>query len=179
VRALDWSQLGLGQPRGIAIAEDGRVLIADEGQPALLVFDRDLRPTGKLLELATEPDRGQPFRPTDVAVGPDGGAVVYDGSSVGRVRRYDASGRLAGSFDVGVREGRVAAGPDGSVWVGGPGPEGLRHFGPRGERLGEYRAEQFVGGTGEGGVTGLAVDGRGLITVAWRYPGLVTYRVQG
>jgi hypothetical protein len=179
LRALDWSALGLGLPRAIAIAADGRVLVADEGQAALHVFDRDLRPTGKLLEIATERDRAQPFRPTDVAVGPDGSVVAYDGTTVGRVRRYDRQGALAASFDVRVREGRVAVAPDGSLWVGGPGGEGLRHLGPDGERLGEYRANQFVGGTGEGGVTGLTADERGLIRVAWRYPGVVSYRVQG
>jgi sugar lactone lactonase YvrE len=178
-RSIEWSTLGLGLPRAIAIAGDGRVLVADEGGASLFVFDRELQPIGKLVDLANERDRNQPFRPSDVAVGPDGSVVVYDGSSVGRLRRYAPDGALVGSFEVGLREGRVAVAPDGTIWLGGPGPEGLRHFGPGGERLGEYRSPTFVGGLGEGGVTGLAVDARGLIRVAWRYPGLISYRVQG
>src|SRR5436190_21752620 len=46
--AWPYTSLGLGLPRGVAIDSRGRVLVADEALPALVAFDRDMRPLGRV-----------------------------------------------------------------------------------------------------------------------------------
>src|SRR5204862_320716 len=80
----EYAALGLALPRGLTIDPRGRVLVADEALPALVAFERDLSPIGRLLDAGKE-GGPLPFRPSDVATGADGGVYVYDASQ-GRVR---------------------------------------------------------------------------------------------
>jgi sugar lactone lactonase YvrE/4-amino-4-deoxy-L-arabinose transferase-like glycosyltransferase len=174
--ARSWSELGLGQPRGVAIEWDGNVVVADEGNAKLVRFSRALEQIGTVLEQPTEPDRARGMRPSEVRAHPDGSLFVYEGTTFGRVRRYNPDGSIAGTWETGQREGRVGPAPDRGFWVGGPHGRPLQRFGPNGERTAEYAPGALIGGAGEGGVSGLAEDANGRLIVAWRYLSVVVYR---
>ena len=170
--AHDWDDLGIGQPRALALHPDGSLLVAAEGENHLARFDAAWQRTQ--LSLAV-PGDARPFRPTDVRVHPDGSVYAYEGA--GRVRRARADGQVVGTWDTGVREGRLAVASDGSFWVAGSGARGVVGFAASGERLADLGANTFLGGVGEGGIAGIGVDDRGRIALAWRYAGVVAYRV--
>jgi len=170
----DWKSLGLIHPRGVTIDGAGRIVVADEGQASLIVFDRDFRPAGRLLTIETEPDRNAPFRPTDVRTGPDGGIYTYDGTT-GRARRYTPDGKIVGTWGTLPRDGRLAVAPDGSFWINAGAGSRLWRFGPDGRRIAEY-GPGFAGGGGEA-IRNLAIDSRGLIHIAWRSQNVITYRL--
>jgi sugar lactone lactonase YvrE len=124
-RMLDTGTLGLYRPRGLAIAPDGTVLIADTGRNRIV----RLRSDGSLID-TIGPEVGGPARirqPTDVAVGPDGQIFVVNGED-GEVLRLSPSGRYERDWAVlpadTERGSHLAIGADRSVWVSEP--EGRR-----------------------------------------------------
>ncbi|HEV8634678.1 MAG TPA: glycosyltransferase family 39 protein [Chloroflexota bacterium] len=175
-RSRTYAELGLGAPRALAFDRSGNLIVADEAQAALILYDRELEGRRALMDPSTDPDRARPLRPTDVRVGADDAVFAYEASTAGRVRKLRPDGTVVATWEVGVREGRLAVAPDGSFWVGGPHGRGLARFGADGNRIAEFPPTALLGGVGEGGVTGLAVDERGEVAVAWRYPSVVVYR---
>ncbi|HEY3083472.1 MAG TPA: glycosyltransferase family 39 protein [Chloroflexota bacterium] len=178
-RSRAYAELGLGAPRALAFDRDGNLIVADEGHSALIVLDRDLSGSRRLMDPTTDPDRARPLRPTDVRIASDGTIFAYEASTAGRVRKLRPDGRVVATWEVGIREGRISLAPDGSFWVGGPHGRGLAHFAADGTMIGDFPPTAIIGGAGEGGVAGLAVDERGEIAVAWRVPSVVVYRLTG
>jgi hypothetical protein len=118
-------ELGLYRPRGLGVAPDGSILVADTGGNRIV----RLAETGELLA-RIGPDVGGPERirqPTDVAVGPDGELFVVNGEG-GAVLRLTADGAYDGHWTVLAsdteRGPHLAIGPDRSLWVSEP--EGRR-----------------------------------------------------
>ena len=176
-RSRSYAELGLANPRALAFDRDGNLIVADEALPALVLLDRDLSAPRRLIDATTDPDRARPLRPTDVRVGADGAIFAYEAGSAGRVRKLRPDGAVVATWEVGVREGRLAVAPDGSFWIGGPHGRGLARFGADGAKVADFPPAAILGGAGEGGVTGLSVDGGGEIAVAWRFPMVVVYRL--
>ena len=77
-----------GKPTGIAVDDEGRVLVADTHEQRISIFS----PDGELLEthgkLGTEP--GEFIYPTDVAQGPDGTWFVSEYGGNDRVQIFDS-----------------------------------------------------------------------------------------
>jgi streptogramin lyase len=122
---LDNRDLGLYRPRGMALAPDGTILIADTGGSRIV----RLAPDGAFLA-SMGPDVGGPERlrqPTDVAVGPDGDLFVVNGEG-GALLRLGADGRYETHWSVLAsnteRGAHLAIGADRSLWV--TEPEGRR-----------------------------------------------------
>jgi DNA-binding beta-propeller fold protein YncE len=123
-------------PVAVAVAPDGRRLIADTGGHRVVVLDRDdgfVQAFGTRCDLlqgaaggCVDPDGAGPLRmgdgqllePWGVAAGPEGGTLVADTWN-GRVVRFDAAGRFVWSF------GRLSVGAPAPV-----APDQL--YGPRG-----------------------------------------------
>jgi hypothetical protein len=165
------AELGLRAPRQVAINANGEVVIDDEALPTPRVFDRELKPLRALA------DAQRPLAVTDVGTAADGSVYVYSAATPeGWVRRYAADGSLAGEWPTAVRGGHLAVAPDGSFWLSMAGPGGVVRFDAAGRRLADFPAQAMLGGTGEGGIIALAVDGAG-VHVLWRYAGVVSYRV--
>ena len=134
----------LSEPRAVAVQADGGYLVADSANNRI----RRIAPDGTIATVAgtgtTDPDAGPAgpkpalsvnlFRPTDVAVLPDGGYVVAD-SVRGVIRRVDVAGMativagtVANDPSTGIPEGadalttdigyprHVAVGADGAIW---------------------------------------------------------------
>jgi hypothetical protein len=171
----DFRALGLKLPRGLAFDGAGRLLVADEAQASLFAFGPDMAPLGRPLEPAGGP-AGRPFRPSDVEVGSDGRVYVYD-ATAGLARRLDRDGRTSGSWEVGLRNGRLGVAPDGSFWVGGPGRPVVRRFDGNGAGPVELGPGTFLGDAGED-VRAIVVDRDGRIDLLWRSGRLVSYRLQ-
>jgi sugar lactone lactonase YvrE len=117
--------LGLYRPRGLGLAPDGSLLVADTGGSRIA----RLGPDGALLA-SIGPDVGGPERirqPTDVVVSPDGGLYVVNGEG-GALLRLTADGRYEDHWSVlesnTERGAHLAIGPDQSLWV--TEPEGRR-----------------------------------------------------
>jgi sugar lactone lactonase YvrE len=175
----DYASLGLSLPKALAFAADGRLLVADEQAGLVMVFDRELRPGAHIGPAG--PGSGSStvrMAPTDVRVDRAGTIYVYEGNNAGRIRRFAADGTPMPVWDTGLQGGgRIAPVGDGSVWVSGRQEDGLRRIDASGARTGEIRPPAMVGGTGEGGVFGLAIDERGVFNVLWHYGGVISYRV--
>jgi uncharacterized protein (TIGR03663 family) len=113
-------------PRGIAVANDGTVYVADTGHKRIQVFDSKgdfLRSIG---QAGSAP--GQLNEPSSVAVDPAGHLFVADFWNA-RVQEFDSSGAYVSSFPVtawqgGYDEPQLAVGPGGRLFV--PDPAGAR-----------------------------------------------------
>jgi sugar lactone lactonase YvrE len=105
---------GLQQPRGIAVADDGRVYVAESGGGKVTVFT----PTG---EVETLLPRGSDVfvEPSDVAVDVQNLYVLDAGDS--RLWRYPLDGSeavgLAVEPELAGRARGLAVGPDGRLWI--------------------------------------------------------------
>lgn len=151
---------GSGGPTGLAVYErgalpaayDGMILNADAGRST--VFAHFVTPDGAgfrsrridfIKPRAGTGDRGRWFRPSDVAVGPDGaiyvadwydpvvgGAGMLDGKAAGRILRIAPRGaRLAvPRLDLASNAGRVAALANPAVHVRAAAADALRAAGP-------------------------------------------------
>ena len=144
----------LEAPAGVAVAADGRRLIADTGGHRIVVLDRDdafLRAFGSRCDLSkgfaggcADPDGpgplvagdGQLFEPWGVTEGPDGGTLVADTWN-GRVVSFDADGRFVRSW------GRLSSGSGSALPV-----ETDLLYGPRGIAYHGYERMVAVADTG-------------------------------
>jgi DNA-binding beta-propeller fold protein YncE len=113
---------GLQQPRGIALAPDGRIYVAEGGSGKLQVFDAAGNALGLLPQGAETIGE-----PSDVAVdsssdpASDPASIVVLDAAIGRVWRFalDGSAQPDVVIDGGLAQaGRgLTVGPDGRVWV--------------------------------------------------------------
>jgi sugar lactone lactonase YvrE len=105
---------GLQQPRGVAVADDGRVFVAEGGGGRIVAYSQDGEIVGVLPQ-----EGGLLAEPTDVTVDAEA-LYVLDGGE-GTLWRYALEGgeALAVPVDSGLlaRSRGIATGPDGRVWV--------------------------------------------------------------
>jgi DNA-binding beta-propeller fold protein YncE len=116
VRRFGAGVLG-SRPHGVTVAADGRVLVVDEPNHAIRIFDAEGHLAGTMGTPGTASDTGAdnslggpalariirraagPFHnPTKVAFALDGSFYVSDGYGNARVHRYDPDGALMGSW---------------------------------------------------------------------------------
>lgn len=165
----------LTTPRNMAVANDGRIYVADTGNHRIVVFS----PQGEMLltwgEFGAEP--GQFNEPWDVAVGPDGYIYVADTWNH-RIQKFTPEGEFVtawGAFvstegqlgEMGVFWGprAIAFTKDGNLLVTDTGNKRVQVFSPDGQPI-----TQFGGAGVEDGYfdepVGIAVDSNGNIYVA-------------
>jgi uncharacterized protein (TIGR03663 family) len=137
---------GLGQfsePRGIAVAPDGAVYVADSGNHCIQKFTADGTPLEKWGEHGNAV--GQFEQPWGVAVGPDGNVYVADTWNH-RIQKFDADGNFLlmwGEFG----QTSSATGLQGAFW------------GPRGIAV-DSAGQVYVSDTGNKRVQAFDADGR-------------------
>ena len=165
----------LAAPRNMAVAEDGRIYVADTGNHRIVVFS----PDGQMLttwgSFGDQP--GQFNEPWDVAIGPDGSVYVADTWNH-RIQKFTPEGEFItawGGFvstdgqlgQMGVFWGprAIAFTQDGNLLVTDTGNKRVQVFTPEGQPV-----TQFGGAGVEEGYfdepVGVAVDGEGAIYVA-------------
>jgi len=156
-------------PRGVAIDEGGRVLVADTGNKRVQVFTADGEFVTMFGGLGVE--AGQMNEPVGVAVGPDGRAYVADTWNR-RVQVFDAEYAFESIWEIDgwwgesvVNKPYLAVDGAGRVYV--TDPEGYRVlvFGRDGQAVAVFGQ---VGGDASSFnlPTGIAVDAQGYIYVA-------------
>lgn len=155
-----WGQDVLSvRPHGIATGPDDTIYVVDEGRHVVCRFTADGRLLQTIGVAQTPSDSGYdgrtlasiargagPFnRPTNLAVGARGDLYVTDGYGNARVHRFDADGRLAGSWgQPGTGPGEfhvphgVAVAADGRVVVADRENERLQFFTADGAFLTEW-----------------------------------------
>ncbi len=105
---------GLQQPRGIAVADDGRVFVAEGGGGKITIYS----PDGEILGVLPQ-EAAVLAEPTDVAL--DAEALYVLDAGGGELWRYalEDGDALAIPADPGLldRSRGIAMGPDGRVWV--------------------------------------------------------------
>ena len=160
------SEVGqLLNPRGIAVAPDGSVYVADSGNHRIQRFDAAGRPIAAFGGPGAA--EGQFNEPWGVAVDKQGTVYVADTWNH-RVQVFDSTGRLVGVWgQPGVLFGprSIAILPSGNVLVSDTGHHRVVVFDPRGTMVGEIGGR----GAGEGLFSepvGLAVDESGNFYVA-------------
>lgn len=152
----------LHQPRGIAVAPDGNVVVADFGNNRIQVLKPDgdfVRKWGGLGDLP-----GQFKEPCAVDVGPDGSVYVADTWNH-RVQKFSAEGEYRTEWSASFYGPRgVAASPDGEVFVSDTGNNRIVRFSADGKELTRWGNP----GTNSGEFVepmGLTVDDRGRVYV--------------
>lgn len=165
------------RPRGIAIAPDGTLYIADTDNHRIQHLDRDgtsLHVWGSFADLAVGDAPGGTFyEPWGIAVGPDGSVYVTDTWNH-RIQKFSPEGEFLtmwGYFGQaeqldgfwGPRD--VVVDPDGRVIVSDTGNKRIVIFGPNGEGIAEFGEEGYDPGQFYEPV-GLALDDDGNLYVA-------------
>ncbi len=153
------------RPVGVCVDATGQLWIADSGNHRLLVSAPDGRLAARIEALA--PQDGRPFKPTGVAVTPDGRRAYFADNDNHRIGiRDNRSGEITflGKFGEGLGQFRwpfmVAIAPDGYVYI-------TEAIGARAQRLSP--TDRWAGQAGRWGVElgqlyrpkGIAVDGEG------------------
>ena len=165
------------RPRGIAVAPDGTLYVADTDNHRIQHLDRDgtvLQVWGSFADLASGPAPGGTFyEPWGIAVAPDGSVYVADTWNH-RIQKFSPEGEFLtmwGYFGQaeqldgfwGPRD--VIVDPDGRVIVSDTGNKRIVIFGPDGEGLAEFGEEGYDPGQFYEPV-GLALDNDGILYVA-------------
>jgi len=135
--AIGGPDLGLYRPRGLGLAPDGSIYVADTGGSRIVHLSAD----GALLD-KIGPDVGGPERirqPTDVAVGAAGDLYVVNGEE-GALLHLTSDGRFINQWQVlstdTERGPHLAISPDGAIWVSEPDGRRLSRFAPDGTPAG-------------------------------------------
>jgi DNA-binding beta-propeller fold protein YncE len=158
----------LNSPRGLAVAPNGDVYVADLGNGRVSVYGADGAFKFVFGKLGAEPGKakeGQFNEPSSVAVGPDGSVYVADTWNQ-RVQKFDAKGKYLSEIDDGFYSPRnVAVDRAGNLYVADTGHSQVKVLDPSGHEI------KVLGGLGGGGgefkeVFGVAVNSRGEIFVA-------------
>ncbi|GIW44442.1 MAG: hypothetical protein KatS3mg077_1724 [Candidatus Binatia bacterium] len=162
----------LSQPRGVAVAPDGTVVVCDFGNNRIQMFRRDLslvRAFGRQGELP-----GQFKEPCGVAVGPKGELYVADTWN-GRVQVFDAEGKYLREFGEALYGPRgIAVDARGNIFLADTGNNRIVRYSARGEKELEWGQK----GNGPGQFwepTGIVVDSAGTVFVADNGNGRVQY----
>ena len=165
------------RPRGIALASDGTLYVADTENHRIQHLDRDGKPLhvwGSFADLAQGAAPGGTFyEPWGIAVAPDGSVYVADTWNH-RIQKFSPEGEFLtmwGYFGQaeqpdgfwGPRD--VVVDPEGRVIVSDTGNKRIVIFGPDGEAIAEFGEEGYEAGQFYEPV-GLALDADGILYVA-------------
>ena len=165
------------RPRGIAVAADGTLYVADTDNHRIQHLERDGTPInawGSFADLALGPAPGGTFyEPWGIAVGPDGSVYVADTWNH-RIQKFSPDGEFLtmwGYFGQaeqldgfwGPRD--VVVDAEGRVIVSDTGNKRIVVFGPDGEGIAEFGEEGYEPGQFYEPV-GLALDFGGILYVA-------------
>ena len=168
----------LSGPRGIAIAPNGELYVADAMNHRVQRFSADGLLIGEWGSFAAAPDGGSAppgtfNEPWDVAVGPDGSVYVADTWNH-RVQRFTAEGEYLTSFGSFGQTGEPTAfwGPralaidgDGRLFVSDTGNKRISIFDAEGNPIGQFGGFGLqLGGLDE--PVGIDVDAQGRVYVA-------------
>jgi DNA-binding beta-propeller fold protein YncE len=161
----------LDSPRGLSVAPNGDVYVADLSNGRISVFGATGAFKQAFGHLGAEPGKGKPGEfnePSSVAVGPDGTVYVADAWN-GRIQKFDAKGKVLGEYG-GARYSfysprNVAVDRAGNLYVADTGNSAVKVIDPSGKVI------RTLGGRGSGGgkfneVFGVAVNSRGEVFVA-------------
>jgi DNA-binding beta-propeller fold protein YncE len=162
----------LAEPRGVAIAGDGSVAVADFGHHRIQVFDADLRFVRQWGGEGGEP--GEFRQPSDVAIAADGRLYVADTWN-GRVQMFSLGGEFLGQSEVALYGPRaLTVAPDGRVVVADTGNARVvvfdanlgfvRAFGEKGSGAGQL-AEPIGVAVAADGRTWVADNANGRLAV--------------
>jgi DNA-binding beta-propeller fold protein YncE len=169
-RTLDLGPLGVFSPRGLAVAPDGTIAVADAGNSRILLLDG----AGRLLKQIGRGGRGEGELavPMGVAFDGAGGVVVVDAGNA-RLQRFAADGAFVASWPrpgtpADVWAPRVSTDSAGDVWVAGGENEEIWRL-PR-EARGAIQV--FPGPTGVR-IAGLDAAGPGVLHLLVRKSGQV------
>ncbi len=161
----------LDSPRGLGVAPNGDVYVADLSNGRIAVFGADGNFKRNFGKLGPEPGKGKPGEfnePSGVAVGPDGSVYVAD-SWNGRIQKFSPEGKPLGEYG-GARYSfysprNVGTDRSGNIYVADTGNSMVKVIAPDGKII------KTLGGKGSGGgqfneVFGVAVNGKGEVFVA-------------
>lgn len=162
---------GLDSPRGVAVAPNGEVFVADLGNARIAVFGPDAQPRRSFGKLGPEPGKGKPGEfnePSGVAVGPDGSVYVADAWN-GRIQKFSPDGKPLAEFG-GPRYSfysprNVAVDRQGNLYVADTGNSKVKVIDPAG-RLVKALGERGTGAGQFQEVFGVAVNSRGEVFAA-------------
>jgi hypothetical protein len=161
----------LDSPRGLAIAPNGDLFVADLGNARVSVFGPDGAFKTAFGKLGPEPGKGKPGEfnePSGVAVGPDGTVYVADAWN-GRIQRLSSDGKYLGEWG-GNRYSfysprNVTVDRNGVAYVADTGNSKVKAISADGKIVKEFGAA----GSGDGQfreVFGVAVNSRGEVFAA-------------
>ena len=149
--------LGLYRPRGLAVAPNGDIYVADTGGGRVVHLDSAGQKQSVL------GDGGLLKQPTGVAALPGGEVMVVDGAA-GKVALLAASGDLEREWTFSqtqtVDGPQLALAPDGSVWASDPSSGLLVRF-----DAGSQTPQVFRGAAELHGPSGIAAGPQGLMVV--------------
>jgi tripartite motif-containing protein 71 len=148
-------------PRGLAVAPNGDIYVADTGGSRILHLSADGQQLG--IVGTRSGGKGGLDQPTGVAVGESGEVFVVD-PSAHKVAAYAPTGGVAAEwgFDPGptVNGPQAVLGPDGTLWISDTADASLQAFTPDGHPAGRYTPDAALNQP-----SGLAV-GNGYVVVA-------------
>jgi uncharacterized protein (TIGR03663 family) len=169
----------LSGPRGMAIAPNGEIYIADTMNHRVQRFSAEGEPLGAWGAFGATGEQGEApegafNEPWDVAVGPDGSVYVADTWN-GRIQRFTADGEFISAFgsfgqsptDLLTLWGPRAVAVDGAgrLFVADTGNKRIVIYDSEGEPLGQFGGFGLqLGGMDE--PVGVAIDGSGRVYVA-------------
>jgi hypothetical protein len=122
----------LHDPRDLAVDPAGNVYVADTGNKRVVKF----RPDGSFALSWTAAAQGGLVEPSSITVVPDG--LIVDDSETARLHKYDFDGKPIPGFehDLGLSHPRgIAAGPEGTIYVGDTANNRILRVGPDGALL--------------------------------------------